>query len=190
MRGIDSPGSELRSSLTARCADAGSRAYAGSPHGIRRCGKNRWELALALRSFPSEAAVSAGRPPRGTAAASQESGGRRYEDADRNGEPAAMRRGPELPAPRPCAILEVAVSAVVAGNRGPKIVDAVRLHRFGRLLRFVTRPGEVAVGQPRGQLVAGDRDDGRQAHMELRPLVVRGPQDGLGGDLGLEDGRY
>jgi hypothetical protein len=49
--------------------------------------------------------------------------------------------------------------------------------------------GEIALGQPRRDLVARDRVDGRDADVDLATAVMRRPVDRVGRDLGLIERR-
>ena len=79
---------------------------------------------------------------------------------------------------------------VIGVDRLEQVDRRVAVERLVGLLAVDRRPGQVALGQPRRQLVADDRVDGGEADVQLAPAVVGGPVDRAGRDLGLEDRRH
>lgn len=99
---------------------------------------------------------------------------------------------PELRAAGARAGVELAVRTEVARvvDRLPEVVRPVRILGAVVLLAPVAGVGEVAVADPRGELVAPDRDHRGHADLDLAAPVVRRPQDRPGRDLRLVDGRH
>src|SRR5207302_2693470 len=92
----------------------------------------------------------------------------------------------------PRAIVEIPVSTeialVVYGL--VEVVRPVRGHSPVVLLRLVAGAGEIPVPESGHDLVAENRLDRGPAHVPLAAVMVRRVDDGVGGDLWLEDGRH
>src|SRR5690606_1792625 len=122
-------------------------------------------------------------PPRGEAGDDAHEGGT-------GGEEAPVPVGPLLDAVGAGAVVEDAVGAavLVLVERLPEVVLVhAPLARLVGLLAPVARLAEVDVEEARDEPLADDGLDRRAAHPHLAPVRVRGPVDGAGGHLGLED---
>src|SRR6476659_8692421 len=86
----------------------------------------------------------------------------------------------EEQAPRPGLVIERPVGGEVAFDGLEEVAGAVRVEGLVGLLCVVGVAREVAVEEPRRDLLAVDRLQGRPTDDELAPWVVRGEEDRLG----------
>ena len=82
------------------------------------------------------------------------------------------------------------MGALVLGERLEEVVRAVRVDRVAGLLSADRGLRQVALREPRRQLVAPDRVDGREPHVHLAPALAHGGHHAASRDLGLEDRRH
>src|ERR671925_1894008 len=82
---------------------------------------------------------------------------RRGARAGGEGEPVAMKSGPQLEAAGSRLLIELPAGAERARHRFEQVVLAVRLDRLVRLLALVAGAGEIAVGDTCEQAVAQER---------------------------------
>src|SRR4051812_41468080 len=100
-----------------------------------------------------------------------------------------MRGEPELSAALDGTVVKTTMSAELSGHGLPQVVRPIRRDGLVGLLRVIPLAREVAVGEGGRELLRPDGFDSRATGVHLAATMVRGPVDGAGGDLGLEDGR-
>src|SRR5262245_54746676 len=101
-----------------------------------------------------------------------------------------MLAEPQLQAPIGGAVIKVAMGAVIAGDGLEKIIRTTRIVPSIVLLGVVALPTQVTIESCRGNFVGRDGNCRGGANVPLSPVVVRRPDDGGGGDLGLKNGRH
>ena len=101
-----------------------------------------------------------------------------------------MCGGPQLPTRFVRTVTKAAVRAMITRYRVAKIVRTRGISRLIGLLRVVARPCQVSIGEPGHDFVEDHDERRRQTDVEFPAVVMCCPHDGLGGDLGLVDGRH
>jgi len=95
-----------------------------------------------------------------------------------------MLTHPELDALARRPVVKISVSAVIAGQRFVKVVRLMRVRWAVILLRFVSLERQIAICEPRRDLVRRDSQRSRAAHIPLTAIVVRRPHDCAGSTSG------